>query len=340
VIDMLSKEAMKVLELIEESKSNLRPGQYPVKQFSRNLLEAVEADPEEGGQRGSDKVVEQAKANPFYKFVMKEAQLSDVSQALGMVHSTVINAAVPALIGREMIAVLPTTKPLVRFILAKKGKAWRVGETRPWSTGEKYSKQDCNIDVEWAASEEWSQSFLEDTSWPVLQRQVAEIGRAIGEEETTDIYNLYNGIAAGSLAGGAIQTTGDGASFAWADCVKLWTILEQANFHGKVLALNPAELEGVFTDEKFLSAMYFGNLIDITRGILGTSYLGFKVVWSTLITSGTKLMIDTDYAAALCLRRDILTKPYEDTKELLYGAIGSERYGLTTLRTTAVAKGT
>jgi len=81
-------------------------------------------------------------------------------------------------------------------------------------------------------------------------------------------------------------------------------------------------------------------MADIRRGILGETYLGMKIVVSTKVADGTVYCIDTDVAAVMLLRRDILTEPFENPKGDRYGIVASERIGLGVLRSKAVARGT
>jgi len=89
-----------------------------------------------------------------------------------------------------------------------------------------------------------------------------------------------------------------------------------------------------------IHSFYFGNMADVRRGILGETYLGMKILVSTKATNGTVIAIDTDVAAAMLLRRDIITESFENPRADRYGLIASERIGLGVLRSKAVARGT
>lgn len=303
------------------------------------LKEAILRDPNHFAS-GWDGVLLKARESAFYQKIMKEALLKDMAQALGAVHDRVIEAAKAAAIGRQMIWVVLTKEALVRFYKQKLAKAYVVGETEPLLAPEKMETQNISPTVELASKAVFSLSYLEDAPWSVIERETGEAGRALAQLETEKIFALYDGISAGDLAGGAIQTTGDGASFAWADVVKLFSAVKKENFNPTVLVINPAEAEGLLSDDKFIHQQYFADPATIRTGVIGDTRLGLKVIQSTLITAGTKLCIDIDWAAALVLRRDITTEPFEDPGNLRTGIIASERIGLGVLRTKAVAKGT
>lgn len=304
---------------------------------SPRLFEALMTDP--AYKSVMPELFEKAKVSPMVQRVMKEALLSDAASALGKMHDVVVEAAKPALIGREMIWVMPTDQAVVRFPRAKLAKAFRMAEgAQTWITGEKYGTVDVTANLELKAGAEYSMAFLEDASWPVLERQTAEVGRALAELETEQIYNLYLNIAATDLAGGA-EIAGAG-TLNWAGVVSFWNTIRQENFNAKVLVIHPEQAADLWQDDKFIHSFYFGKEVDVRRGILGETYLGMKILVTTKATNGTVLAVDTDVAAVMLLRRDILTEPFENPREDRHGVVASERIGLGILRSKAVARGT
>jgi hypothetical protein len=301
------------------------------------LFEAITKDPEY--QPILPELLERAKSNFMVNAVMREAILSDTANALGKMHDVVVDAAKPALIGREIIWVLPTTETLVRFPKAKLGKAHRTAElSQVWITQEKYDTIDVKADMEIKAGAEYSKKFFEDAAWGVMERQTAEVGRAIAELETEKVLDLYANVNASDLAGGD-EYNGSG-TLNWAGLVEFWNRVKAENFNAKVLVINPAQLADLWQQDQFIHSFYFGGMADIRRGILGETYLGMKIVVSTKVTAGTVYCIDTDVAAVMLLRRDILTEPFENPKQDRYGIAASERVGLGVLRSKAVARGT
>ncbi|MCW4016696.1 MAG: hypothetical protein NWF06_10035, partial [Candidatus Bathyarchaeota archaeon] len=200
------------------------------------------------------------------------------------------------------------------------------------------STVDVKTNIEIRAGAEYSKKFFEDATWPVMERQAAEVGRSIGELETEKVLGLYDGISAGDLAGGS-AFNGSG-TFDWAGFVGFWNQLKKENLSAKVLAINPNQAADLWQDDKFIHSFYFGDKVDVARGILGQSYLGMKIAVSTKVADGTVYAIDTDVAAAMLLRRDVMTEPFENPRDDRYGIVGSERVGLGVLKPEAVARGT
>jgi len=309
----------------------------PINYPTPKLYEAIMKDPEL--QSTLPDILVKAKSNPMVNAVMREAILSDAAGALGKMHDVVVEAAKPALIGREIIWVMPTTEALVRFPKAKLGKAKITAElSQTWIYGEKYETADVKTDVEIRAGAEYSKKFFEDAPWPVLERQTAEVGHAIADLETERILTLYDGISAGDLAGGAAYN--GAGTLNWAGVVGFWNRIKKENFSAKVLVINPEQAGDLWQEDKFIHSFYFGDIADVRRGILGETYLGMKIVVSTKVTDGTVYAIDTDVAAVMLLRRDVLTEPFENPREDRYGIVASERIGLGVLRSKAVARGT
>jgi len=309
----------------------------------KNILkEAIIQDPELGEDHWNELQVKASRNLLMMRYLTglkKEGILSDMAGALGRMHSQVIEAAKPVLLGRDMIWVLPTDQPLVRFPRAKLAKSKQTAEfAETWLYPEKTDTVDVQPTIELRAGGEWSKKFVEDANWNVIDRQAAEVGRAVADLETEKIYTVYTGIAAGDLAGGAV-INGAGA-LNWAGVVSFWNAIRKENFSAKVLVIHPEQASDLWQDDKFIHSFYFGNMADVRRGVLGETYLGMKILVSTKATNGTVIAIDTDVAAAMLLRRDIVTESWENPREDRYGLVASERIGLGVLRSKAVSRGT
>jgi len=280
--------------------------------------------------------------NPFYQRYIKkgieEGLFQDAAQAIGRMHDVVVESAKPRLIGREIIWVRPTKEALERFPKAKKGKAYVMAESgKVYVVGERYDKIDVSTNVVIKAAAEWTQEFLEDATWNVMDRQVAECGRAVAELETERVLSLYGAIANADLAGGA-ALDGGGTAMDWAKVTALWDAVINEDFQPKVLVLHPRQVTQLWRDDKFINSLYWGEGVDIRRGVLAETYLGMRIVSSTKCTNGVAYAIDTDVAAVMLVRRDLQTQDYEDPKNGVYGVVASERIGLGVLQSKGVAK--
>lgn len=301
------------------------------------LKEAVIGNPEFGEAYWGN-LVDKAKSNPWYEVPIREGILSDIADALGRMHDVVVEAAKPALLGRELVTVMPVKDAMVRFPKAKLAKAYKVGEfAETFMVGEKYETQDIHCDIEIRAGAEYTKRFFEDASWPVLERQTAEIGRAVAHLETKMIYDYLVANAGTAITGdndGILEWVGTAAT---PEFVGLWGALKKLNFNPDVVALHPDEIIDLWNDDKFIHAFYFGKEVDVRRGVLGDVYLGMRLTSSSLYTAATVLALEKAYALLL-VRRELITEPFENPKEDRYGIVASERIGLGITRLTAVGK--
>ncbi len=300
------------------------------------LMEAVLKDPDLGEQAWKDSFVGKARGNVLFQRTMKEYVLSDVSQALGKVYDLAVEAAKKRAVGRDVIRLVPTTSPKVRFYLSKRGAVWRVNDGPPLQTPEHFEAVDVNVGYEYGYDALFSQAYLEDVPFDVIERAVQDAAQLLEEQLTKDVVALYEGIAAGDLAGGAEISAGSAGTLAWADLVKAWNAVRKAGYKPDVAMIHSDQVADLWNDDKFIHSFYFGDGVDVRLGVLGETYLGFKIVETDLCTAAKAHLIDTSKGAVLLLRRDILTQPYEE--RLSQGVICTIRYGLGTLRKDAVAR--
>jgi len=285
---------------------------------------------------------EKAVSHPFFKryaeIGVREGLFSDMVGALGRMHDTLVEAAYPELIGRNIINVRPTTETMERFPLDVKGVAYKYAEGAATRlSGKKHTTVDINTDQLAEAAEEWTREFVEDATWNVMDNMVEKVGRALGEKETTKILDLYGAILAADLAGGAVIAQGN-AVMDWAAVLKLHNQVRGENWHPTVMVVHETQLHQLLSDDKFIHAQYLPSAqTNIEQGIV-TSVLGMKVQASTLVTNGTAYAIDTRVAATMLLRRDVTVEDWEERRSGKFGVRATTRFGLGVLRANAVAK--
>ena len=289
-----------------------------------------------------EKLKEKAASHPFFKRYfevgVKEGLFSDMVGAIGRMHDTLVEAAYPELIGRNIINVRATTEPLERFPLDEKAVAYLYAEGGAARlSGKKHSTVDIQTNILAESSEEWTREFVEDATWNVMDNMVEKVGRALGEAETNKILAMYGAIANADLAGGAPIDNG-GQALNWSGVVKLHNAVRGENWRPTVLALNEVQLHQLLNDDKFIHAQYLpSEHVDLERGVVG-SVLGMKVLASTLVPNGVAYAIDTRVAAVMLLRRDITVEDWEDPRTGEFGVRATTRFGLGVLRSKAVAK--
>ncbi|MCW4006166.1 MAG: phage major capsid protein [Candidatus Bathyarchaeota archaeon] len=269
---------------------------------------------------------------------VKEGLFSDSIGALGRLHDTLVQAAYPEMIGRSIITVMPTTEAMERFPLDEKAVAYRYAEGAATRlSGKKNTVADVYTSSLAESSEEWTREFLEDATWNVMDVMVDKVGRALGEEETDQILDLYGAVADADLAGGAPIDKG-GAFLDWNGAVKLHNAVRSENWKPTVLAVNEVQLHQLLSDDKFINAQYLpAEQTNIEQGSIG-NILGMQIHASNLVPNGTAYVVDTRVAAVMLLRRDITVEDWEDIKNGKYGVRATTRFGLGILRSNAIAK--
>jgi len=269
---------------------------------------------------------------------IKEGLFSDSTQAIGRLHDTLVEAAYPEMIGRDIITVMPTTEPMERFPLDQKAVAYRYAEGAATRlSGSKNGVADVYTNILAEASEEWTREFLEDATWNVMNRMVEKVGRALGEEETNRIIALYGSVATADLAGGSALSNSNQA-LSWAGVVNLHNAVRSENWKPTVLAVNETQLHQLLSDDKFIHAQYLpSGQTDLDQATV-TSVLGMRVQASTLVPNGTAYAIDTRVASVMLLRRDVTVEDWEDIKNGKYGVRATTRFGIGVLRSNAIAK--
>ncbi len=166
-------------------------------------MEAVVRDPDLGENAWEEFFVGKARGNVLFQRTMKEYVLGDVAQALGKVYDLAVDAAKKMAVGRDIVWVVPTGSPKVRFYLSKRGAAWRVNDGPPLQTPEHFEVVDVNVGYEYGYDALFSQAYLEDVPFNVIERAVKDAAQLLEEQLTEDAVSMYEGISAGDLAGGA-----------------------------------------------------------------------------------------------------------------------------------------
>ena len=304
------------------------------------LFEALMEKPNE--QRQLYEQLKLKAEHPFLKRYavvgVKEGYLSDMAGALGRMHDTLVPAAWPALIGRQMIDVRPTSEAMERFPIDAGAIAYKYAEggvTR--LSGKKATTVDITTNQLADASDEWTREYLEDATWNVMDKAVENVGNALGVKETEDILALYAAIADADLATGAVLAGGT-AVMSWTKLLSLWHAVKSEKRRATVVALNDMQMAQLLNDSTFTNAQYLqASQTDLEQGVVSGA-LGMKIVSSSLVPNGTAYAIDTRVASVMLLRRDATVEDWEDVKNGKYGVRATTRFGLGVLDSKCVAK--
>ena len=278
--------------------------------------------------------------NQYCRLGMKEGIFSDMAGALGKIHDTVVEAAKPGLIARNIIDVRSTTEALERFAKAKKSVAYVAAEGGiARLAGERYETVDIKTNIIIKDGVTWTKEFAEDASWNVLSRELEELGRSVAEMETAKIIALYEAIAAGDLAGGAV-IAGGAAVLSWAKLVEIWDAVEGEDFEADTMFMHSKQMSQLFTATEFINSQYMPSAgVQVGRGLIGQA-LTMNLFKSSKCTNGKVFGVSKLPAGVMLIRRDITTETFEDPRAGEFGVVATERIGYGVLRSKAVSGGT
>jgi len=301
--------------------------------------EAILRDPELGESVWKRDYEEKAARNPVYGKLLKEGLYSDVAGALGAVQDVMWAAAYPRFIGRDMIFSMPTKNALERFPKELRAYAYE-GEGPTPDTGARAEMTDIKASIEPKAKKEWTETYVEDTSWNVLRWQITAIGKALARYETEKVVAAYKANESGDA--GTVDIAA--AAVTWANVCDVIGLVEAQDFHPTVFALHPKLFQDLMKLDQFISSLY-KDRENMRKGVVYHTTLDVTFISSSLInfTSGGAnatygYCIDIDAAGAMIIRRDATSKPYEDPGRGMYGVFSSERIGIGILRAKAVAR--
>jgi hypothetical protein len=290
----------------------------------------------------SERLLERAGRNPVFvryaELGVKEGLFSDMVGAFGRLQKTVVACAVPELVGRRVIAVQFTDKPMERFPLDSKAVGYEYAEgAAARLSGAKTQAVDVYADFLAEAGEEWTREFAEDATWNVMENAVEKVGRALGVEETSRVLELYGSVEDGDLAGGEALDQG-GKVMDWNAVMRLHDAVRGENLRPNVLVLNTTQMSQLLLDNKFIEYEYMPSEgVDLELGLVRRA-IGMNVESSTLVPNGTAYAINTHLAGIMLIRRDVTVNEWSDFKMDRFGVRATTRFGLGILRSNAIAK--
>ena len=290
--------------------------------------------------------LEKAFKNTYVQRVIKESLkenvIASVAPTLGEIQARVLGAAYAAQIARQLVWQVDTTEPKERFYKTVTGIAGRIKDgVPPLLLGSDPTYIDIDANIELGTRVSYTKSALEDISPPVKARIEQDAGKACGVAELVEVKAILDGIAAGSLAGGAAQTPATANKFVYADVLTLYGALDKENKieeGGNIICvIHPDQLyDALLSDLAFINSQYKTAVELKLPGAISMDALGITFVRSAGMTATTAYMLVVDRAIGFPLRREITIDPF--TKDLLTGFDATERFGVAALDTKSVAK--
>lgn len=262
---------------------------------------------------------------------LSETVLSSDTAIVASVLAQVWDAAIPNLIGRQLCVVLTKDAPSIKIPKAAAASVDWVAESGELPiTEEQYSFVTITARKSGGRAV-ISRDMVEDAEWDVVDRQLAELGRALAKFESK--YIITKLIEDAENQANA-QTSGQ---LKFNDIASMWSTMAANDREPDVLAVNPSEYSDLLKDTAIQNLIAFsaqefkpGNPI---------AYLpGLKIIVSSLVPQGTALMVSTRFAGALFVRRDYTIEEVDDPINDLVHVPATARWNYATIDPLAIGK--
>jgi HK97 family phage major capsid protein len=290
----------------------------------------IDDDPRWGGYLGLHHRLHDAiKTLPWKK--AEEILLSSSVGATAKILDIVWDAAVPELIGRQLCMVVEKDAPSIQVPKAVTAMVrWLTGGGEVPRSEETYTFVTIEAKKSGCASM-ISRDAIEDATWDLVARQLAEGARAMAEFESNYIIDRLIANA------GNTTTAASSGTLVWDDVAGMIGTMWKGNRKPDVLALNPGEFADLLKDSDILNLLLYKKQEEFVSGGPIAYVPGTKILVSSQVPSGTALLVDSQHAGVLFIRRDITMEDYEDPIEDLQGAVFTERWNFGAVDTAAIA---
>jgi len=262
---------------------------------------------------------------------LSETVFSSDIAVTASVLAQVWDAAIPNLIGRQLCVVVTKDAPTIKVPKAAAATVDWVAESGTLPiTEERYSFVTITARKSGGRAV-ITRDMVEDAEWDVIDRQLAELGRALAKFESGYIISKLiedAGIQAEAQTSGQLK---------FGDIASMWSRMAANDREPDVLAVNPSEYADLLKDPAVQNLIAFsaqefkpGNPI---------AYLpGLKILVSSLVPQGTALMVATRFAGVLFVRRDYTIEEVDDAINDLVHLPATARWNYATIDPLAIGK--
>ena len=268
---------------------------------------------------------------------------TDTSAQINEIHNEAIMYGRTAAFGRSLAKVVTTDQEILKVRLPQEGKAVKTSANtiELVSKGQRNEFVELRVNKEIVAKESWTQSYIEDSNWDVMQEQVNEMAYNLAKLESEIIINGLKDIASGSSHAGKITKGSDPGEVAapTADLlIQLRGKLSSKNRQITHFVMSEDVYTSLLQDDAMQDTNFFGSIINYETGTMGQGqFLGAYLMPTTLMPADTIYAIDSMAALIYALRRDNLIMPFDKPDEQKVGVRISTRYELKTGRADALA---
>jgi len=153
-----------------------------------------------------------------------------------------------------------------------------------------------------------SQEAIEGCELNLIRDAVTEAGIALAQKEDEDIVTELL-TTSNTLNAEDIGTWS--ADKAYVIITTAASMIKAKNWAPKFLLIHPDEMRGILVSSLFIDASKYGSNEPILNGEIG-KLAGLKILVTTNISSGTALVVDSDRAAWMAVRRHVDMKRWDN----------------------------
>jgi len=153
-----------------------------------------------------------------------------------------------------------------------------------------------------------SQEAIEGCELNLIRDAVTEAGIALAQKEDEDIVTELL-TTSNTLNAEDIGTWS--ADKAYVIITTAASMIKAKNWAPKFLLIHPDEMRGILVSSLFIDASKYGSNEPILNGEIG-KLAGLKILVTTNIDSGTALVVDSDRAAWMAVRRHVDMKRWDN----------------------------
>lgn len=234
-------------------------------------------------------------------------------------------------IGRQVVQVIPLRQgSSLDFDLAdassmKVRKMSEAGEAP--LTRETYSKITVTP-VKYGGNVKITTEMIEDSNFELIERNLRQMGREMGNKETEIILDSFHS--------NFTAVPSAGTELGIVDITAAMTQIETADYSPNAMVLHPTQVNELRNIDTFVEADKVGDRRTFENGFVGRIFALDSVI-STIQTSNTVDVLDTNEAGALVIRRPLTVERWNDPLRDLVNATVTQRMAAVTFRATAGA---
>ncbi len=259
--------------------------------------------------------------------VFKDTEPELIKQNL---FATIKEASIRVAVGRQITQLIPYTGQGVSGVLE-----WNLADKDSLTVRKVAEGGIVPLDVEaytkitltaekYGARVGITREMIEDANWPLIERNLKEIGRQMSYKEDEIIFDSFADATTGFPLNADHDITSAGTELGISDITNGMKEIEEQDYHPDTMVLHPTQVNELRQIDTFVEANKVGDRRVFERGWVGRIF-GIDSVFSTKLAADTVYIIDKMEAGVLGLRRPLTVEKWSDPLKDLENAVVTQR---------------